>query len=104
MEMPDRAEAQLAKERGRFTEGPLHYVPKGVIDANGIYYGPEKDHKFRLLHDCSKGPYNPPRLKTVGRKSEAVASNNASAWCALQARESDGMPPDGLPRPAHRQD
>ena len=56
LEMPERTEAQMAKERGRFQEGPLHYVPHQVQPMSGIFY-PEKD-KFRLIFDARKSGYN----------------------------------------------
>jgi hypothetical protein len=54
--MPDKGEAQLAKERGLYSEGPLHYVPWVVTPLNLLYY-PEKD-KARIIHDCAKSKYN----------------------------------------------
>ena len=56
VEMQDLAEEQLQKERGRFNEGPLLYVPWIVQPLNGIYY-PAKN-KFRLIWDARKSGLN----------------------------------------------
>lgn len=63
-DMPEKAEAQLAKERGRFNEGPLLYTPRIVTDLNGIFY--EDKNKFRLIWDCKRSSYNQSNMEAGG--------------------------------------
>ena len=53
---PELFETQLAKERGVYNEGPLHYIPHIVQPAGGVYY-PEKA-KFRILWNAKASGYN----------------------------------------------
>lgn len=82
-EMPERAEEQLAKERGRFNEGPLLYTPHIVTDLNGIYY--EEKDKFRLIWDCKKSSYNASNEEAGGdftTLQEMLKSQRPDAWMA----------------------